>query len=121
MVSVAGSIIMTQDNSDLVDDKSQKTPGLLTNLLGFVRQMGKQTEEEASMPRGSELLIWSEFPWERYLLKEDIISKWRSVDMKHINKLHRHFDAEQGKFVNIPLEQVSMVHTYSQVEGLTNE
>jgi hypothetical protein len=48
--------------------------------------------------RGTELLEWNEFPWERLLVKENIISRWQSVDMKHINLLHRNFDVEKGEF-----------------------
>jgi hypothetical protein len=37
---------------------------------------------------------WEEFPWERYLVKEDIIKKWKQVDMRVINNLHSNFDVD---------------------------
>ena len=60
-----------------------------------------------------EIPQWEEFPWHKYLVQDDIIKKWKDVDMKHIKYLHANFDIEQGKFVNIQLEKVSMVQTYS--------
>ena len=56
---------------------------------------------------------WEEFPWEKYLIKEDIIKKWKQVDMKIINNLHSNFDVDQGEFVNVALEKVSVYKTYS--------
>ena len=77
----------------------------------------KPAEEET--PGGEP--TWEEFPWNKYLVQEDIIKKWKSVDMKHINHLLTHFDIEDGQFKDVELEKVSVVMpaaTYSQVEGL---
>lgn len=52
----------------------------------------KPAEEET--PGGEP--TWEEFPWNKYLVQEDIIKKWKSVDMKHINHLLTHFDIEDG-------------------------
>lgn len=38
--------------------------------------------------------------------------------MKEVNRLLKHFDSDTGKFENINLEKVSIVQTYSQIEGL---
>lgn len=64
---------------------------------------------------------WAEFPWERYLVKQDIIKQWKQVDMKYIYHLHANFDLEQAKFVNVELEEVSIIQTYSMVEGLVSK
>lgn len=67
---------------------------------------------------GQEQLEWQEFPWERYLIKEDIIKKWKQVDMKYIHHLHANFDLEQAKFVNVELPDVSIVQTESMADDL---
>jgi hypothetical protein len=38
--------------------------------------------------------------------------------MKQINHLHTNYDNDKGKFMNVELEKVSRVVTYSMVEGL---
>ena len=52
---------------------------------------------------------FNEFPWEKYLIKEDIIRKWKRVDMAEVNLLLRSYDVEKSEFTNIELEKVSMV------------
>jgi len=34
-----------------------------------------------------ELVIeeWQEFPWEKIMVEQDIIKKWKAVDMKTVN------------------------------------
>ena len=38
--------------------------------------------------------------------------------MKQINYLHANYDNDKAKFMNVELEKVSRVVTYSMVEGL---
>jgi len=28
---------------------------------------------------------WEEFPWEKIMVEQDIIKKWKAVDMKKVN------------------------------------
>ena len=44
---------------------------------------------------------WQEFPWEKIIIKTDVIKKWSKVDTKYINQLHANFDTESGKFTNM--------------------
>lgn len=44
---------------------------------------------------------WQELPWEDLIIKTNIITKWKDVDVKHINYLHANFNTESGKFENI--------------------
>lgn len=41
-----------------------------------------------------EIPQWEEFPWHKYLVQDDIIKKWKDVDMKHVKYLHANFDIE---------------------------
>ena len=41
--------------------------------------------------------------------------------MKYIYHLHANFDIERAQFVNVELEDVSIIQTYSMVEGLVNQ
>ena len=102
---MAGSV--QKDKPEVIEEVTP-TPGLfgrMKTMVGF-----GPTPGGPDITPGAD---WEEFPWERYLVKEDIIYKWRSVDMKVINNLHCNFDAEQGKFVDVPLEKLSIVKTYS--------
>ena len=105
--SVAGSV--QREKPEEVQEVTP-TPGGLFGRMKTMVGFGVTPGGPETTPGEFE---WEEFPWEKYLVKEDIIYKWRQVDMKVINNLHCNFDAEQGKFVDIPLEKLSIVKTYS--------
>lgn len=92
--------------------------GVKNIFFGFGQS--KNTTPGGETP-GQGPMAWAEFPWERYLVKEDIIKQWKQVDVKYINHLHANFDLEQAKFVNVELEEVSIIQTYSMVEGLVSK
>lgn len=76
------------------------------NIFGF----GKKTEARLDELENKHI-PWEEFPWNKFLIEEDIIKKWEKVDMKHINHLLANFDIEQAKFIGIDLEELSIVCT----------
>lgn len=43
------------------------------------------------------------------MIKEDIIQKWKKVDVNEINNLLRNFNAETKEFDNVELELVSQI------------
>lgn len=85
--SVAGSV---QKEKPTPIEQPEVTPvgglfGGMRTMLGFGQTPGAPEETTPE---------WEEFPWERYLIKEDIIKKWKQVDMKLINNLHSNFDVD---------------------------
>ena len=86
------------------------TPG--GGFFGGVRNLFFGQKNNNATPGGEtpgEDMQWAEFPWERYLIKQDIIKEWKQVDMKYIHHLHANFDLETAKFVNVELEEVSII------------
>lgn len=67
--------------------------------------------------REDNITIFKEFPWERYLIKEDIIKKWRKVDMNEVAHLLRNYDIEKSQFTGVDLEKVSVVRLDSAGAG----
>lgn len=82
----------TQSGPNADTTSSSMVGQFFGNLFGFNRNHKKNEEE------------WQEFPWEKYLIKEDIIAKWKQVDVNEINVLLRHFDPDKKEFINIKNE-----------------
>jgi len=36
-------------------------------------------------PKEEKVEEWEEFPWEKIMVEQDIIKKWKAVDMKKVN------------------------------------
>jgi hypothetical protein len=65
------------------------------------------SHETPGKPKDEEVFKWKEFPWEKYLVQEDIIQKWKKVDVNEINNLIKNFDTDTKEFQNVELEMVS--------------
>ena len=99
------------DSMEGTKKKEEETPGGPTP--GFFGNIGTLLGLTNSETPG-EPFKWKEFPWERYMVKEDIINKWKKVDVGEINNLLRNFDAETKEFVNVELELVSQIYGLSE-------
>ena len=110
LASIAGSVrnsMYTDSPEKLEAPESTPQPnsGAMKTLFGGIGSlfgMGGNTETpggEDETPGGEDLLETplppvEDFPWAKYLIEEDIISKWKEVDMKQVNNLLRNFDVE---------------------------
>lgn len=79
MESILGSVV---NQSELSEDYNQKQNnsnqgffGKLSNVFGFGRSDQATTSQ----------IKWQELPWEDLIVKTNVITKWKDVDMKHIN------------------------------------
>jgi len=84
--------------------KMEETPGGPTpegpvTPGGFFGNLGNLLGLKHETPgKGDDLLKWKEFPWEKYIVQEDIIAKWKKIDMAEVNNLLRNFNAETKEF-----------------------
>ena len=74
-------------------------------MFGFGTTPGETPGGEDATPTGDTPQI-DEFPWEKYLIKEDIIKKWK-VDMKEVASLLDSYSHETGEFEGIEVERVT--------------
>lgn len=82
---------MEDDLTGKADKQEEPTPG--GGFFGGMKTMlglGPTPQPEEQLPD------WEEFPWAKYLIKEDIIRKWKQVDMRLVNNLLKNFDIEEG-------------------------
>ena len=80
MVSVAGSVQKEDDIKAEEETPSGETPGGPTpsgNFLDGMKHMLGLAKKEEEDITPDPILEWQEFPWERYLIQEDIIKKWK--------------------------------------------
>jgi len=42
-------------------------------------------KSDAGAPKDKNIEEWEEFPWEKIMVEQDIIKKWKDVDMKTVN------------------------------------
>ena len=117
MESVAGSVQKDIDDISPEKPKNDATPGETPggptptgaasqfSIFGGLRKALGYKVPETTPGAPTEPLIevpvWEEFPWKKYLVEEDIIVKWKAVDMKVIHNLHSNFDIDKGEFTNI--------------------
>ena len=79
MESILGSVVNHSELSeDLTQRQASSNQGFfnkLSNVLGFGRW---DTNRENQIK-------WQELPWEDIIVKTNVITKWKDVDMKQIN------------------------------------
>ena len=95
---------------------SKGKPGLfggIGSMFGFGTIPEETPDGEEATPMGDTPQI-EEFPWEKYLIKEDVIKKWK-IDMKEVNLLLDSYSHTTGEFEGIEVERV----TYQQTVDVT--
>lgn len=108
LISIAGSIRSRSASPKPEEEKkdaAEETPGA-DESNGFLSGIGNMIFGKREQPE--EVKRPKQFPWKQYLIEDDVMKRWATVDMRQVQHLHANFDIDQAQFVNCDLEEVSM-------------
>lgn len=82
LISIAGSIRSRSASPKPLEDAEDSTPAG-EQAKGFLRGIGnmifgKREEQEESVKRPTH------FPWRQYLIEDDVMKRWSTVDMRQV-------------------------------------
>jgi len=67
-----------------VDGQESNDQQAQTSLVDKFANMFR-FKSDAGAPKDKNIEEWEEFPWEKIMVEQDIIKKWKDVDMKTVN------------------------------------